>query len=152
MFSITRMRPFGSGMQMLDRDHRAISEILVELNGLVAREACPALQLRLLKELGQLSAVHFALEEGMMSATRYPSLPAHQLRHRRMAEEIRRVTASWSAKTAPALVQPAGLLWESHILHVENEDLDFGRWVNGFRSPKPMRACKVAQLEEAVAV
>jgi hemerythrin-like metal-binding protein len=135
MNSIVGIGGFGSGIQILDRDHRAISEILVELNyrGITGDDL--GYQVRLLKNLRQASLAHFALEEGMMLATRFPGLAEHRLRHRLMMLEIAKITASWGSKRLMAL-QPAGLLWESHAIHVENEDMAFGRWLDGFREPK----------------
>jgi hemerythrin-like metal-binding protein len=120
-----------SMMRMLDRDHQRLSALLVELNQHVALGGAQHLQLRLLKELQRVSLTHFALEEGIMCATNYPGLRAHRLRHRTMVEQNQKFAENWSKRKSVSPVDSAGLLWETHVLHVANEDLGFDRWLNG---------------------
>jgi hemerythrin-like metal-binding protein len=136
MNTMTHTRGFGSGVQMLDRDHQAIAELLIELNNLAVHESCPNLQMRLVKELKQLTATHFALEDGIMSSINYPGLAEHRQRHRLMMEQVGKVAAKWGSRAPSTFLESMGLLWEEHVLHVENEDMNFGNWLNGFRTPK----------------
>ena len=125
----------GVGVPMFDRDHRAISELLLEVNFYASRDKRPALQAHLLKELARVTLSHFALEEEIMTATRYPGAAAHRLRHLAMMEQIDKIVAHWGTPNMALVKHPLGLLWEAHTAHVENDDLVYGEWLNGLREP-----------------
>jgi hemerythrin-like metal-binding protein len=119
------------GIILLDRDHKKIAELLLEINFNAVKDGDPSRQVRRLKELARLTRSHFLLEEGMMAATKYPGLAVHTLRHEWMMEQIRGLTAYWSRERDALTRGPMGLLWESHIAHVEGEDRAYGLWLNG---------------------
>ena len=120
------------GIKMIDRDHKEICELLLEMNYSAPENGDASRRLRRLKELERISRSHFLLEEGMMAATRYPGLALHRLRHEWMMEQIKRLTAYWGREKNALTREPMGLLWESHILHVEGEDRAYGDWLNGW--------------------
>jgi hypothetical protein len=66
----------------------------------------------------------------MMAAANYPGLGIHALRHEWMLDQIRRTDEYWNRRSDALLTrEPLGLLWESHIVHSENEDRAFGVWM-----------------------
>lgn len=119
------------GIKMLDRDHTEISELLLEINFNAAKDGAAGRQIRRLGELSRVTRSHFLLEEGMMAATKYPGLAVHRLRHAWMMEQIRRLAAYWSRERDALTREPMGMLWESHIAHVESEDRAYGLWLGG---------------------
>ncbi|MGO8759558.1 MAG: bacteriohemerythrin [Terracidiphilus sp.] len=121
------------GVQLIDRDHREIAEIMLAINFNAARDADPGRQLRHLRELQRLVRSHFLLEEAMMTASRYPGLGLHTMRHEWMMEQIRRLCVYWKDEKNALTREPMGLLWESHIAHVESEDRAYDRWLDGAR-------------------
>jgi hypothetical protein len=46
-----------------------------------------------------------------------------------MLEEIRRLAEHWGKERSDLMREPMGLLWESHIEHVECEDQAYGLWL-----------------------
>jgi hemerythrin-like metal-binding protein len=117
------------GIKMIDRDHQAISELLLEINFNAAREEDASRKLRRLRDLARITRSHFLLEEWMMAATQYPGLAVHRMRHAWMLEEIKRLAAYWGKERTVQTREPIGLLWESHIEHVESEDRAYGLWL-----------------------
>ncbi len=119
------------GIKMIDRDHREISELLMEINFNAARDENAARKIRRLRGLERVTRSHFLLEEVMMAETKYPGLALHRLRHQWMMEQIRQLAAYWDREKSPLTREPMGQLWESHIAHVENEDQAYGLWLDG---------------------
>ncbi|MGD0348031.1 MAG: hemerythrin family protein [Terracidiphilus sp.] len=117
------------GISMIDRDHREISELLLEINFNAARDEDADRKIRRLRDLARVTRSHFLLEEAMMTATNYPGLAVHRMRHAWMLEEIRRLVEYWGKEQNALMREPMGLLWESHIEHVESEDRAYGLWL-----------------------
>ena len=63
------------GIQVIDRDHREISELLVEINFNAARDGDAARRIHSLRELARATRSHFLLEEGLMDASKFPAWP-----------------------------------------------------------------------------
>jgi hypothetical protein len=51
------------------------------------------------------------------------------MRHAWMLEEIGRLAEYWGKQKNALAREPVGLLWESHIEHVETEDRAYGLWL-----------------------
>jgi hemerythrin-like metal-binding protein len=117
------------GIKMIDRDHREISELLLEINFNATRDENADRKIRRLRILSRVTRSHFLLEEAMMAAAKYPGLAVHRTRHAWMLEEIRRLAEYWDKKKGALTREPMGLLWESHIEHVECEDRAYGLWL-----------------------
>jgi hemerythrin-like metal-binding protein len=121
------------GIEIIDRDHREISELLVEININTERDGDADRKVRRLGDLARVTRSHFLLEEWMMAATNYPGLAPHRTRHAWMLEEILRLAEYWGKKKNVLTREPMGLLWESHIEHVECEDQAYGLWLGRTR-------------------
>ena len=117
------------GIDVIDRDHREISELLVEINVNEKADGNADRKILLLRDLARASRSHFLLEEWMMGATNYPGLAQHRTRHAWMLEEITRLAEYWGKQRIAPTREPMGLLWESHIEHVECEDQAYGLWL-----------------------
>jgi hemerythrin-like metal-binding protein len=122
------------GIKVIDRDHREISDLLLEINFNVAREADAARKIRNLRDLARATRSHLLLEESMMAATKFPGLALHRLRHQWMLQQIWQLATYWGNQKNALTREPIGLLWESHIAHMESEDWAYGLWLNGTSS------------------
>jgi hemerythrin-like metal-binding protein len=117
------------GIEIIDRDHREISELLAEINFNVARDGDAGRRVRTLRDLARLTRSHFHLEEWMMDGADYPGLDVHRMRHAWMLEEIKRLARYWGKQKSVPTREAMGLLWQSHIEHVETEDRAYGLWL-----------------------
>jgi hemerythrin-like metal-binding protein len=117
------------GIEIIDSDHREISELLAEINVHAGKEEDADRKIRRLRDLSRLSRSHFLLEEWMMGAANYPGLAVHRMRHAWMMEEILRLAKYWGKQKDALAREPVGLLWESHIEHIETEDRAYGLWL-----------------------
>ena len=119
------------GIEIIDRDHREISELLVEINFNVARDGDAGRRIRSLRDLARATRSHFLLEEAMMAASKFPGLALHRLRHQWMLQQIGQLATYWGKEKNALVREPIGLLWESHIAHLESEDRAYGLWLKG---------------------
>jgi hemerythrin-like metal-binding protein len=118
------------GVRLLDSDHREMSETIAELKSAADRGEDRSLTGPMLRKLANFTLTHFALEEGMMLATRYPGLARHCLHHQRMMERIRQIVTR-SVRGGAVLSQDSlSLLTELHSEHIFHDDVDYGRWLN----------------------
>ena len=118
------------GVKMLDCDHRTMYDTIHEIRDLAAANEDPRKTGSLLLKLAQFTMTHFALEEGMMVATKYPGLARHRLNHQRMIEQINALAAVQSRAGAPLDQQSLSLLAELHERHIQSDDLHYGCWLN----------------------
>jgi hemerythrin len=129
------------GIKVIDRDHREISELLVEINFNGSRDGDAGRRIRSLREVARATRSHFLLEETMMAVSKFPGLPLHRLRHQWMLEQIWQLANDWGKQKNALTREPVGLLWESHTAHVESEDRAYGLWLDG--------ACSKCQRDRA---
>lgn len=131
MIQSTEMIDVSVGVAMLDRDHREMSEVLLELHeglltGKERRRISP-----LLRRLAQFTLTHFALEEGMMAATKYPRMAQHIKEHQRMMEEMEALMAHCNRGDLTLNGHSVRYLTKSNLVHVQKEDLHYGLWLKG---------------------
>lgn len=124
-----RKRDLGS--RVIDRDHREISELLVEINFNVSRDGDAGRRVHTLRELARATRSHFLLEEALMEASKFPGLPLHRLRHKWMLGQIWQLANYWGRQKNALILEPIGLLQESHAAHMEREDRAYGLWLDG---------------------
>jgi hemerythrin len=123
------------GVKMLDCDHRVLFETIKELQAAAGSDADPRRTNSLLFKLADFTLTHFALEEGMMLATKYPGMDLHRLHHQRLTEHVA-VLASRHNRGSLALDSEAlSLLSELHADHVHQDDLHYGLWLNAIGKP-----------------
>jgi hemerythrin len=84
----------------------------------------------LLRKLTDFTILHFALEEGMMASTKYPGMALHRLNHLRMIKQMKTLVSRFNRGSVLMNEQSLRFLNESHAAHIENDDLDYGFWLN----------------------
>ncbi len=130
MNSMTRNNELSVGVTILDCDHREMSETINELRTASVRDQDRRRIVQLLRKLADFSLTHFALEEGMMAATRYPGMALHRLHHQQMIERLNAVASQYKRGDLALNHQILGLLSHWHTIHTESDDLHYGLWLN----------------------
>lgn len=118
------------GVRLIDCDHREMAEAIMELQSAAEGGMEQSRTARLLRALSHFTLTHFAMEEAMMSATKYPLVALHRLRHQRMMEQLRQVAAIQNRGKQPLRADWLAALADWHNLHVRHDDSHFGHWVN----------------------
>lgn len=132
----------GLDIKVIDRDHREISDLLVEINFNVVRDGDAGRRIYNLRDMARAIRSHFLLEEAMMAATKFPGLALHRMRHQWMLQQIGQLAIYWGREKNALTREPMGLLWESHTAHLAGEDRAFGLWLHG--------RCRESECDRAV--
>jgi hemerythrin len=118
------------GVKILDCDHREMTEALYELQSVVATDVDPRRTGTLLSRLADFTITHFALEEGMMAATKYPELARHRRNHQRIIEHVQVLLDRHNRGAMNVDGEALDLLFELHNTHIQNDDRRYGAWLN----------------------
>jgi hemerythrin len=118
------------GVRILDFDHREMTEALYEIQRAVTADADPRRTGSLLRKLAEFSLTHFALEEGMMAATRFPGLARHRLEHHHIIGKMKTLVSRHQRSGLTLDHNSLRLVAELHAAHVEQDDLRYGLWLN----------------------
>jgi len=119
------------GVGMLDRDHREMSEALQELHEAATTGRKRSRTGSLLRRLAHFTLTHFALEESMMGATRYPEMNLHRLKHQWLMQQMENLIARSNLGNFILDDRSLSPIAESHLDHVQKDDLHYGLWLNG---------------------
>jgi hemerythrin len=123
------------GVKMLDCDHRTLFETIKELQAMAAQDVDPRRTGSLLSRLSNFTLTHFALEEGMMTATKFPGLALHRLHHQRITAHVAALASRHNRDNLPLGNEILSLLSELHADHVQQDDLHYGLWLNAVGKP-----------------
>jgi len=121
------------GVKLLDRDHGYLEEILREIQFRAAAGFASGQAGVMLRKLAAHMRQHFALEEGMMLATRFPGTALHRLQHQLLLDEIDALATHRGRTALERNAQLLSLLAASHHTHIGSADLDYGLWLHATR-------------------
>jgi len=117
------------GVKLLDRDHDHLSEILDEIQFRAAAGLGGARTAAMVRGLAQHMRLHFALEEGMMTTTRYPGANIHHLQHRLLIDQVNMLAAQRGRNALERNAELLNFLTASHSSHIAHADMDYGLWL-----------------------
>lgn len=114
------------GLKAIDDDHRKLVLLFNELLAACSAGVGGNIIERALDATIALTREHFAREERMLEATRYPRLEAHRREHRALLKQLLSFGAQLTGG-APMSVDPnvAGFLREWAIRHILGHDQDY---------------------------
>jgi hemerythrin-like metal-binding protein len=124
-------------VRILDRDHLEMSETLKSLQADMFAGKDRGQTVPLLRKFSRFTLAHFALEEGMMAAGAFPGFAQHSVRHQAMTRQLRAFISSYNRGCSNLGANLPCFLYEWHGAHVRNEDLQLGRWLNGYDDLEP---------------
>ncbi len=120
------------GVRILDCDHRMLFETIGEIQAAAANENRRRTSALLLRLAG-FTQTHFALDEEMMAATRYPGLARHRRDHQRVIERMKAIVSRYNRGGLPQDRESARdsleILSQLHATHVHDGDLRYGLWL-----------------------
>ncbi len=88
MSLITWKNEFAVGVEAVDHEHRAMIEMINELDDAMGKDTDVTAVVDALGEIYARIAAHFALEEKVMRDARYSALPAHKQDHEVLLDEL----------------------------------------------------------------
>jgi hemerythrin-like metal-binding protein len=113
---------FRTGIASVDHEHAELIALINRLYAALEQHDAPAVT-GFLGDLHDAIAAHFALEETLMQASRYPGYAAHKADHERLLDDIRDIMDEHDAGSSPdpaATLQPRLEAW--FMRHFQTED------------------------------
>jgi hemerythrin len=116
------------GIRLLNVDHREIEGLIDELHATVASGDKYRI-IRILRKLSGFTRTHFALEEGMMSATEYPSLAAHRRCHQSLLLQLDSFISLYLKGRLTLSPGSLSFLLVWYAAHSHNDDAQYADWL-----------------------
>jgi hemerythrin-like metal-binding protein len=88
MALLTWNKTYSVGVQKIDSQHIVLFTILNDLHEAMMKGQAQSLTGTLLHKLADYTQTHFAEEEAMMAAAKYPGLADHKLKHRVLFKQV----------------------------------------------------------------
>jgi len=117
------------GLRLLNVDHRAIERLIEALHLAMALGERAEGTLPLLRQLSDLTRTHFALEEGMMTATGYPDAAAHRRSHQHLQQQLDGFIALCCRGQVILNQNSLSFLFVWHSIHSHREDARYADWL-----------------------
>lgn len=120
------------GVPVLDADHKTLIGLINNLHRSVGDDEEYATLGSVLKALEDYANHHFAREERVMQACRYPSVAAHSRMHSRLAAQVTAIKDSYDGdRTTVRAKECLDFLHKWLIEHICSTDMDYRSWVVG---------------------
>ena len=121
---------FSIGIGPLDREHRELFAAINDLQAAVESAQEPAVTTAMLRRVAVDTVAHFLDEERMMSATKYPGLVLHAMKHQHLISQLNAFLGRYSREDAIMNIYSLNFLRDWCTTHIQTEDRNFGFWLN----------------------
>jgi hemerythrin-like metal-binding protein len=120
------------GVPLLDSDHKTLIGLINHLNRSIGDEEEYAAVGSVLQALEEYAAHHFAREEAMMDACRYPLLPRHHGTHAEFTKKVKDLTSRYSQDKSGVRARECLAFLNSWLIdHICTTDMNYRSWVIG---------------------
>jgi hemerythrin len=118
------------GVKPLDDQHTVLFETLNDLHAAMMKGQARAVAGTLLHTLVAYTRDHFAAEEAMLEATKYPALPTHRLKHRELTKQVEGYIVRYERGDITLSHHLLNFLSDWLTNHIQGEDQKYGPWLN----------------------
>lgn len=132
MAAITWSEMMSVGVPSLDADHKTLVGLINDLHRSIGDNEEYATLGSVLKALVDYADYHFAREEKVMAACRYPAMSSHIVGHHRLANQVRELKERYDHdRTAVRAKDCLNFLNKWLIEHICSTDMDYRAFVCG---------------------
>jgi len=135
MTALTWNDTFSVGVEPLDDEHRELFGLLAALEAATTQRLQPESAARLLRKLEEATRTHFAREEAVMRAAKYPGLTLHSANHLRLMEKLEAFMARHGHGGQALNRHAINFLGDWLVNHIQTDDMRLGDWL---RERKPI--------------
>ena len=128
MALLTWSSKYSVGVKALDQQHSAFMEILNQLHAAMMAGKANSIAGPLLKKLADQSRDHFAAEESLFEATKYPELARHRALHLDGVKQIEDFTARFNRGDNTLYLPLLRSMRDWLSDHVLTEDKKYSQW------------------------
>jgi hemerythrin-like metal-binding protein len=121
---------YSVGVKTLNSQHTVLFDILNELHAAMMKGQASSVNGPLLHKLVDYTLGHFAAEEQMMTATRYPGLFQHRAKHHKLTRQVGEFVERYERGESRLNVELLNFLSDWLTNHILKSDKEYGPWLN----------------------
>jgi hemerythrin-like metal-binding protein len=121
---------FSVGVKTIDQQHSGLFAIVNELHTAMMTGKAKNVLGALLDKLVKYTVEHFAYEERMMEAAKYPNLVTHRAHHTDLTKQVGDFMARYKRGDGALNIELLRFLSDWLTKHIQHEDKEYGPWLN----------------------
>jgi len=122
---------YSVGVKTIDQQHSGLFSILNELHAAMMKGQAQSVVGPLLDKLVKYTQQHFAYEERMMDAAKYPGLATHRAHHADLTRQVGDFMARYKRGDGTVNIQLLRFLRDWLTGHIQHEDKQYGPFLAG---------------------
>jgi hemerythrin len=130
MALLTWSDKYSVGVKAMDQQHISLVDTLNDLHAAMMKGLAQDTTGPLLHKLVTYTRDHFAAEESVMVAAKFPGLSQHRLKHRDLTKQVEEFVARYERGEITVNVHLMNFLRDWLANHIQKEDIEYGRWIN----------------------
>lgn len=120
---------YSVGVKTIDQQHAGLFAIVNELHTAMLNGNAKSVAGPLLDKLLKYTVEHFAYEERMMEAARYPSLAAHRTHHAGLTRKVGDFMTRYKRGDGTLNIELLRFLSDWLTQHIQREDKEYRPWL-----------------------
>jgi hemerythrin-like metal-binding protein len=125
-----------TGIREIDEQHQQLVRYLDRLHDYVGTRHEQAAAFEILDALSNYSLYHFAYEENLLQALRFPGVAAHKTKHQALMREVRKIYRELDQDSV-VTQQLMATLVEWIMQHLNEDDQDYVAYFSARRDSDP---------------
>ena len=121
---------YSVGVREIDQQHEKIMKFINDLNGAMLEKKGREVVGKILKELINYTASHFAVEEKLMSQHGYPEYDEHKAKHDKMVDKVLALQKDVDANKLTVTSDVMKFLQDWLNKHIMGTDKKYGPFLN----------------------
>jgi hemerythrin-like metal-binding protein len=118
------------GVKSIDDQHTVLFETINDLHTAMMKGQSRTVVGPLLHTLVNYTGEHFAAEEALLEAARYPALATHRIKHKELTKQVEEYVARYESGDITLSVQLSDFLSDWLTSHIQSTDKEYGPWLN----------------------
>jgi|SRR5579863_1528815 len=126
---------YSVGVSTIDQQHSGLFAIVNELHTAMMKGQTKSVLGALLDKLVKYTQEHFAYEERMMDAAKYPGFTAHKTHHADLTKQVSEFMARYKRGDGTLNIELLRFLSDWLTKHIQKEDKEYTPWLksNGLK-------------------
>lgn len=120
---------FSVGVGAIDQQHSGLFSIVNDLHTAMMKGQAKSVIGSLLDKLARYTHEHFAYEERMMEAAKYPALTTHKAHHAELTKQVSDFMARYKRGDGTLNIELLRFLSDWLTKHIQHEDKEYSPWL-----------------------
>ena len=118
------------GVKSIDDQHTVLFNTINDLHAAMLKGQSRTVVGPLLHTLVDYTREHFATEEAMMEAAKYPALAKHRIKHKELTKQVEEYLTRYESGDVTLSIQLSFFLSDWLSKHIQSTDREYGPWLN----------------------